>query len=157
MSRTPGRSNPLPLVVAAVGLSVFLGAILAYASGRQPAEPRSPTDGDQSAPSPVHERVVTALRQNDIEQLYAEMSPSLTAALSLGDLQAAEQAIVDAQGAITGVDILEPPKIRTEPGWDGEWADAQVRIRRGAEVQTYVVRYVLEDSKWYLFGTVELP
>jgi hypothetical protein len=112
--------------------------------------------GDRSTAQPVNDRVVQDLQRNDMQALYAEMSPSLRELFTLDQLLAGENSVVAAEGQITRAEVLEPPTSRTGPEWNGEWADAKVRITRGTITEVYVARYHLENGQWWFFGTIKV-
>ncbi|MDH5506698.1 MAG: hypothetical protein OEZ02_05720, partial [Anaerolineae bacterium] len=107
------------------------------------------------SPQAIHSRAVQALNHNDPQALYAEMSPALKELFSLQEFISAEALAAGQSGAITQVEVLEPPALLTGPEWQGKWAQSTVRITRGAVSEIYLVRYVLEDGQWWLFGTLK--
>lgn len=146
--RRPGQPSPVLIVVMAtvVVLVIILG--LALAGQRQ--------DGDRSSPDPVSDRVVQALQRNDMPALYEEMSPSLKELFTLDELTAGEQGVAGTEGRITGIEVLEPPTVKTGPEWNSEWAEARVQVTRETTTETYLVRFHLENGQWWFFGTLKV-
>lgn len=144
------RRFSLALIITIIIVAV-LGIILVLVLSGQPSPP-----GARSVPQPVNDRVVQNLQRNDMQALYEEMSPSLKEIFALDQLIAGEQSVSAAQGRITRVEVLEAPTIKTGPEWNGEWADAKVQITRGTTMETYVVRYHLENGQWWFFGTIKV-
>jgi hypothetical protein len=143
------RQSPVALILIVVAV-VVLGVVLALAlSG-----PRQ--GGDRSSPEPVSNRVMQALQRNDMRALYEEMSPSLKEIFTLEALMTGEQSVVKTQGRITNVEVLEPPTVKTGPEWNGEWAEARVRITRQTTTETYLVRFHMENGQWWFFGTLKV-
>lgn len=155
MSMPHGRSRRSSAIIVA-GFLIFFGLVLAAALSQSSVPLRESASRDRSSPDAVHNRVVPALGLNNMESVYSEMSPSMTELFSLQDLLQAEQSAEGTRGKITNVEIVEPPSIRTEPGWDSRWAEAKLRITRATGTRIYLVRYILENGNWYLFGTAEL-
>lgn len=111
---------------------------------------------DRSVPEPVYQQVEFTLENNDIPALYAELSPSLRDFFTLDSLLTSEEEIVSGLGEILEVEVVEPISIRSESGFDGEWADATVRVRRSSGEELYLVRLQLENGEWWLFGTSKI-
>lgn len=147
MRKSRGRSQfPWMIVVLFIGL--FLVALVVVMLTREPELQPS-----RSAPQPVYDRVVQALERNDAQRLYQELSPSLR---DLFDYDALLQGQTVA-GQIVEVKALVPVTVKNDPPWNGEWAEGQIRIRRGGEQpQTYLVRFHKEEGAWWLLGTLLL-
>ena len=107
---------------------------------------------DRSNPQSVHNRTMAALRSNDLSALYEELSPEMKQLFPPESLTASQPA---ATGPVT-VDLLDAPQIRPDNPWNGEWADARVRISHDNVVEDYLVRYHLEDGGWWLYATLKL-
>ena len=107
---------------------------------------------DRSNPLSVHARTVNALASNDSVALYEELSPEMKEFIPRESLIAAQ---AESTGVVT-VDSLESPQIRVETPWNGEWADARVRIVRGSTIEDYLVRYHLENGGWWLYATLKI-
>ena len=148
--RKPAGPTPAVLIIAVVAVLVF-GMVLVLSLGNQQRQ-----TGDRSTAQPVNDRVVQDLQRNDMQALYAEMSPSLRELFTLEQLLAGENSVVAAEGEITLAQVLEPPSVKTGPEWNGEWADAKVQISRGTTAEVYVARYHLENGQWWFFGTIKL-
>lgn len=143
------KQSPMALILIVAAVVVF-GVILALAlSG-----PRQ--GGDRSSPEPVYNRIVQALQRNDMRTLYEEMSPLFKELFTLETLMDGEQSIVTTQGRIINVEVLEPPTVKTGSEWNGEWAEARVRITRQTTTETYLVRFHLENGQWWFFGTLKV-
>ena len=109
-------------------------------------------ENDRSRPQSVHDRTMAALSSNDLSALYEELSPEMKELFPPESLTPAQPA---ATGPVT-IDLLEAPQIRTEDPWNGEWADATVRISHDNIVEDYLVRYHLENGEWWLYATLNI-
>jgi hypothetical protein len=136
----------LVLVVLALTLSSNTGGITSLAT----------QSNDHSAPEPVNQRVISALQNNDFDSIYGELSPSLQQSITPNALQLAESDTVNQLGEIIKVEILENPTILMDVGWDGQWAQSKIRITRERASEIYVVRYFLENGRWYLVVTIKV-
>lgn len=139
------------MLIIAIVVVLVLGMVLVMALGNEQRQ-----TGDRSTAQPVNDRVVRDLQRNDMQALYTEMSPSLRELFTVDQLLAGENSIVAAEGEITRAEVLDPPTNRTGPEWNGEWADAKVRITRGTTTEVYVARYHLEKGQWWFFGTIKV-
>lgn len=136
-------------VMLIVGLLVMSGIILLLLSASA-----GRAGGDRTTAESVHERVVESLQRNDAQSLYAEMSPSFRELFSLETFLEGEQTLTGEKGPIIEVQVISPPVVKTGGEWNGEWADAQVRIVRQTGAETYLVRFRRENDLWWLFGTL---
>jgi hypothetical protein len=96
---------------------------------------------------------MAALRANDLSDLYEELSPEMKQLFPRESLLSSQPA---ATGLVT-IDLLEAPQIRTENPWNGEWADARVRISHDNIVEDYLIRYHIQNGGWWLYATLKLP
>jgi len=138
------------MLVGAAIVIIVLALALGGGGGKGPAMPSS----QRSSPIPVHERTVTALQENDPQDLYDELSPSMKRLVSADSFIAAENETDASSGKVVGVQVLQPLTVLTGPEWNSEWAQAEVRVVREQATQDYIVRYVLEEDQWWLFLTI---
>ena len=139
--------RPWGLVLIA-GLTVMLVIFLLFTTTAGRA------GGDRTTPEPVHKRVVEDLQRNDARSLYAEMSPSFRELFSMETFLEGERTLTGDKGSIIEVQVVSPPEVKTGGEWNGEWADATLRIVRQTGVETYLVRFRRESGLWWLFGTL---
>jgi len=152
MDHQPSDNQPLVIVAVVVAaLVVILVIALALSSGGG-----STLADDRGTPDRVLERVTRGLQANDPARVWNEMSPEFQELFPLENWRQAVQDSETTLGRVTAVRIISPPKIRTETGWDGQWADAEIEIVRERKASRYLVRFVHQDGQWWLAGTSEL-
>jgi hypothetical protein len=140
--KNPKRRSSFVVVIIAVFLLIGTGIAWVWYF----------RETDRSNPQSVHNRTIAALRSNDLSAVYEELSPEMK-------LLFPPESLLSSQPIATGlviIDLLEAPQIRTENPWNGEWADARVRISHDNVVEDYLVRYHFEDSGWWLYATLKL-
>jgi hypothetical protein len=131
--------------VAGVTAIIFV-IVLAFGGGDGIVNP------DRSSPQSVHDRTVEALKSKDLQAMYDELSPNIKGLIPpehLTSTQTLTQGVVD-------VELLSAPQIKSEDPWNGEWADASVRIRRDEMIEDYLVRYHFENGGWWLYATLKI-
>ncbi len=142
--------NLLLILGLAAGLLIVLLVIMVAIPKPQPSLRRD-------APQPVHERVVQALDRDDAQGLYRELSPALRDMFASEALLQGQQTKSAQQGQVVEVKTLVPTTVKSDPPWNGEWAESQVTIRRASgETHAYLVRFHKEADGWWLFGTLLL-
>ncbi|MBN1995385.1 MAG: hypothetical protein JW953_22040 [Anaerolineae bacterium] len=153
------RQTNTPLLIAALIIIAVVGGLLWFSrQERRPAVtvPTATPAPDRSQPGPVQERVVEAMRNNQPEALQGEIGPSLQEMFSEDSFRQGMQAAETAGGPVQTVEVLKPPAIMSADPWNGQWADGCVRLARERASQFYVLRYYLEEGKWWLFATIEV-
>lgn len=151
MYRQPRENQPLVILVVASVAAVIVVLVLALTlsgGGRSMAD-------DRSTPDRVMERVTAGLQANKPDLIWNEMSPELQ---DLFPLESWRQSAREAEaelGRVMEVRVISLPQIRTEAGWDGQWAEAEIEIVRQRMTNRYVVRFILQDGQWWLFGTLD--
>ena len=154
----PGQTPPIVFVFigGAILLFVILAIAISSSAGKSGSFATKPSAGDHSAPEPVNQRVVTALKSNDSDSVYSELSPSLQQSTTVETFRIAENEAINQMGKIIKIEILEKLTVLTGAGWDGQWAQSKLRITREKTQEVYVARYYLENGKWYLVATIKV-
>ena len=135
------------LIVGAALVAVFL---IVISSNQGPKRSLR-----RDAPPQVFDRVVSALARNDADALYREVAPSVSEVFSKQDFLQSASAQVAAQGVLANASIQSPVTIKSDPPWNGEWAEGQVIVQRGdGAAMTYIVRFHRENGGWWLYGTI---
>jgi hypothetical protein len=104
----------------------------------------------------LNNKVINAIRKEDMEELYNYISPSMKTLLTVDSFINVEKTLADSQGSVVTVELLQTPqKVILDEEQNGEWAQSVLSIRRQKITKEYVVRYLKESDKWWLVGTVE--
>ena len=147
-SKQRQRRSSLVLVFVIGAAFILLVLALAFGGGGG----RQSQNNDRSAPAPVHNRVTTALGSNNKQALYDELSPSMKQLIPSDGFLSGQSS---ASGSVI-VEMLDEPQFKTGVPWNGEWADAKVRVTHDGLVEEYVVRYHLENGEWWLYATLKV-
>jgi len=143
------RSSPW-LFVLLVGAALVVVFLIVFSSNQ--GFERSPR---RDTPPPVFDRVISALEQNNADALYREVAPSVSEVFDRQSFLQGASAQVAAQGVLDNASVQSPVTIKSDPPWNGEWAEGQVIVQRGGGGETtYIVRFHRENGGWWLYGTI---
>lgn len=143
MQRQASMVPVLISVIAVVGVLVIVFLALATRGGISRATPEA-----------VHQRVIKALETNDASALFNELDPEISQGVSPSDFSTSFASAVAQKGQVIRVTVVSPPIVKTNPPWNGEWADGEVEVVRQRVTERYIVRFHLVNGQWWLYGTI---
>lgn len=121
-----------------------------------------PADLKISDPNPnqdlinLNNKVINAVRDEDLDTLYNLMSPSMKQMLTPQSFKDADNIIDNTQGKVVTLELIEEPAVVDLNNVEkGVWAQSVFRVKRQKQTKDYVVRYFKENDNWWLAGTLE--
>lgn len=97
------------------------------------------------------------MEENNPGEIYSDLAPSVKELFTYENFIKGYNSVEQEDGRITQVDVVSTPELKKGGEWgENKWAEGEIRIDREQGSSLFLIRFINEEGKWWVFGTIKL-